>query len=107
MDENGREVTLSERAKRILDSKELVEAMLKDKPKWLQYLDKDCPANVMLGTLAQKAMLGDKGAIELISKLAYGENINVELDKSFFNQKELKIQIVNPDATLDELKGDS
>ena len=106
MDENGKEVTLSERAKRILNSEELVGAMLKDKPKWLKYLDKDCPANVMLGSLVQRAMQGDKGSIELISKLAYGENINVELDKSFFNQKELKIEIVNPDAKLDELKGD-
>lgn len=92
-----KEETLSDKLRVLLENEELTEKMLKEKPQWLRAIGDNKPMSVITGSLIAEGMKGDKRAIELINKIAYGDQVTINAGQGFFDSNEIKIEIVNPE----------
>ena len=90
------EQTLSSRLKGLLENPELLTQLIKEKPKWFSSLADETPASAIAGSLIADALKGDKKAIELIQKIAYGDRVTIDTAPGFFDSKDITITIVDP-----------
>lgn len=106
IESESEERTLSSRLKSLLENPKLLTQLLKEKPKWFDSLDDETPASAIAGSLIGDALKGDKKAIELIQKIAYGDKVVIDTAPGFFDSKDITITIVDPkhkeDANLNE-----
>jgi hypothetical protein len=87
--------TLSSYLLSSLSNKEFLAKVIKKRAEYFDVLDDETPASVIAAELVKAGLRGDKRAIELIQKIAYGDSITVKTDDSFFN-KDIKITIIDP-----------
>lgn len=96
-EKNKEKETLSDKLRILLDNEELTEKMLREKPQWLRVIGDNKPMSVIAGSLIAEAMGGDKTAMSLINKMAYGDQVTINAGKGFFDSNEIKIEIINPE----------
>lgn len=88
----------SSKVRQILNNADLTTLMLKqDKlPTYLNVLEGQTPADVMVAALVAKGMMGDIRAIDMLRKLGWGDKVTVDAGESFFNKEAIQIEIVDP-----------
>lgn len=105
LDANKQKASLSTKLQDLLENEELTKSMIKTHPQWMQHLADASPSSVIAGNLIASALGGDKKAIELIQKIAYGDHVTIDTAPGFFDTKDITITIVDPkhkDMNLDE-----
>lgn len=97
-----KENNLSEKLKQLLDNEQLTDKMLSKKPEWVNVLMDSAPSSIIAGNLIASAMSGDKRSIELIQKIAYGDQVTLNAGQGFFDSNEIKIEVIEPQHKKDE-----
>lgn len=88
----------SSKVRQILNNPDLTTLMLKqDKlPTYLNVLEGQTPADVMVAALVAKGMMGDIRAVDMLRKLGWGDKVTIDAGESFFNKEAIQIEIVDP-----------
>lgn len=96
----------SAKVRQILNNADLTTLMLKqDKlPTYLNVLEGQTPADVMVAALVAKGMMGDVRAIDMLRKLGWGDKVTVDAGESFFNKEAIRLEIVDPKAETKQLE---
>lgn len=96
----------SSKVRQILNNPDLTTLMLKqDKlPTYLNVLEGQTPADVMVAALVAKGMMGDIKAVECLRKLGWGDKVTVDAGESFFNKEAIRLEIVDPKAETKQLE---
>lgn len=103
IESQSEEKSLSSRLKSLLENPKLLSDLIKTKPKWFDSLDDETPASAIAGSLIGDALKGDKKAIELIQKIAYGDRVVIDTAPGFFDSKDITITIIDPKHKEDGL----
>ena len=91
--------TLRERAQQMLEDETLLMGFFdEDTPKWFEFLKDKVPAEAVVATLLEKALVDkDVRAIETLNKIQEDKSASIELPDGFFDaNKDIKIEIVTP-----------